>query len=156
MRFMCNTHRQQVLSEPNHAIRFWEQWMEQGQRHFHQCNWIDASHFFGCSFEISEWLIQTSNITDHRNTPLNYAERVMLSGHSLAECYKQLDEKQLELDMLIQVHNLLTYTDKHFFKTHWLMDSYLAKSLTSIRQHIKQKNKPKDHGKWNRFFQSTA
>ena len=136
MRFLCNSHREQTLSDPKQAIHYWELWMTEGEQHCQRGDWQSASHFFGCSFEVGEWLIHCLQ-NQHQNTGLNFIERMMLAGHSLAECYKKMDLNQHELDILVKVHNLLTYTNKHFIQSHWLMDSYIARSFSSIQQYSK-------------------
>lgn len=153
MRFMCHTHRIQTTANYKIAIQNWELWMSKGQKHHQQGQWQEAISFFGCSFEIAQWLIETALNTDHQNTHLSKAERMMISGHSLAECFKQLNQKQLELDILIKVHNLLALTEQQLNKKHWLLDNYLAKSLTNIRQYMKRKTGQSNisHHQWDQY-----
>lgn len=137
MHFMCTTHRQYILTDKDHAIRNWELWMAQGQQLHHKNQWQQAINYYGCSFEIGEWLLNTHQTTKHNNTLISYTERMMISGHSLAECFKQSDQKQCELDILIKVHKLLTLCGQQLPQSHWLLDNYIEKSLTNIQESMK-------------------
>ena len=108
--------------------------MADGQELYQSGSWQQAQSYYGCSFEVGEWLLQQLDENDHKNTQLNYAERMMLAGHSLAQCYKQMQHYSLELDILIRVYNHLSSHCKNLIQHHWLLDNYLAISLNAIQQ----------------------
>ncbi|MCR8923329.1 hypothetical protein NO559_11125 [Dasania sp. GY-MA-18] len=132
--FLCSTHKAHSLSSARLAISYWEIWMADGQALYQSGNWQQALSYYGCSFEVGEWLLQQLNENEHKNTRLNYAERMMLAGHSLAQCYKQMQHYSLELDILIRVHNHLSRHGTKLIGQHWLLDNYLAISLNAIQQ----------------------
>ncbi|WP_019529975.1 hypothetical protein [Dasania marina] len=143
MRFLCRQHQAQTLNSPRQAISYWETWMADGQRLYQRGHWQQAHSYYGCSFEIGEWLLQQVDSNDHKNTLLNYAERMMLAGHSLAQCYKQLQHYSLQLDMLIRVHNQLSGRCARLIQQHWLLDNYLTISCNVIQQFgSREKSRP--------------
>lgn len=90
MIFLCSTHKPTLLTSSHEAVNNWEHWMNEGQTLFRAGKWHQAVMFFGCSFEITQWLVAHLNNRKTVNTQLSYAERLMLAGHSLAECFNEL------------------------------------------------------------------
>lgn len=142
MRFLCESHRHEILNTPQIAIEHWEQWMQQARQFMQHQQWQQARSYLGCSYEIAEWLIQQSTATSASQSLsshhiIDYAERLMLSGHSLAECFRQSRLHDLELQFLLNTHNYLLSTSKPGIQQHWRLRKYLKISLSTI-EHFMQ------------------
>ena len=143
MQFLCNKHRLELLNQPNEAILQWEIWMSQARTLMEEHQWQQAYKFLGCSYEIGEWLIQHPSVQkaieqpqqpDSKQTIIfDYAERLMLAGHSLAACFKQTHAFDLELTFLLNVHRYLLTLSTPKLKQHWRLNTFLAISLKSLQ-----------------------
>jgi hypothetical protein len=102
MRFLCESHRQQLLSNQAVAEIRWDEWMEAGREAFSNKEWLVALRYLGASYELSDLLLKRAW------TPgLPCLDRFMLSGHFLAECLRHCGEIQLQRHCLLEVHHRL-------------------------------------------------
>ncbi|MDF1691910.1 MAG: hypothetical protein P1U47_06035 [Zhongshania sp.] len=99
MRFLCETHRQQLLRSQAVAEIRWDEWMEAGREALSQKDWRAALKYLGSSYELSEVLLTQCSVPD-----LAYLDRYMVSGHFLAECLRHCGELQLQRHCLLEVH----------------------------------------------------
>ena len=102
MRFLCESHRQQLLRSQAVAEIRWDEWMEAGREAFSNKEWLIALRYLGSSYELSELLLKRAAV------PLvPCLDRFMLSGHFLAECLRHCGETQLQRHCLLEVHHRL-------------------------------------------------
>ncbi len=105
MRFLCESHRQQLLRSQAVAEMRWDEWMEAGREAFSNKEWLVALKYLGSSYELSELLLKRAW------TPLlPCLDRLMVSGHFLAECLRHCGETQLQRHCLLEVHHRLLTT----------------------------------------------
>jgi hypothetical protein len=102
MQFLCSTHRDQLKSSTILAQSRWNEWMETGREAFAQRDWQAALKYFGCSFELSEMLLDSDALPVHSNI-----DRYMVSGHFLAECFGRCQNQCLQRHCLLAVHHHL-------------------------------------------------
>jgi hypothetical protein len=102
IQFLCANHRQQLLHSPIVAQARWNEWMETGREAFSQRDWLKALKFLGCSFELSELLLNQT-----RKPLLSDLDRYMLAGHFLAECFAHCGDVASQRHCLMAVHHRL-------------------------------------------------
>ncbi len=102
MRFLCESHRQQLLRNQAVAEIRWDEWMEAGREAFSNKEWLVALRYLGPSYELSDLLLKRAWAPD-----LPCLDRFMLSGHFLAECLRRCGETQLQRHCLLEVHHRL-------------------------------------------------
>jgi len=61
MRFLCNSHRQQLLNNEHQVAAIWNEWMQQGYALFEQKQWSKAFQYLGYSYEAAEWQVIKNN-----------------------------------------------------------------------------------------------
>ncbi len=143
MTFLCNHHRQQVLTEVTTALSFWEQWMQQGAKLFNQRQWHQAACYLGSSFEVAEWLlakpelVQNISNLEEKKPSLNYFDRYMIAGHHLSECLGRNGQIEAELHYLLTVHLKLLNTVKAKNYQHQPLKNHLEISLAMLGRHCK-------------------
>ncbi|CAA0102313.1 MULTISPECIES: hypothetical protein [Zhongshania] len=102
MQFLCSTHRQQLKRSRVVAENRWDEWMEAGREAFAQRDWQAALKYLGCSFELSEMLLNSEALPT-----LSNVDRYMVSGHFLAECFGRCHDRCLQRHCLLAVHHHL-------------------------------------------------
>jgi hypothetical protein len=102
MQFLCSTHRQQLKGCTMVAENRWHEWMEAGREAFAQEDWQAALKYLGCSFELSEMLLESDDLP-----VLSNIDRYMVSGHFLAECFGRCQDRCLQRHCLLAVHRQL-------------------------------------------------
>ncbi len=107
MRFICDRHREQLGQHPSLALYRWEEWLHMGQAAMEKKHWPEAIRLFGCCYELCEMTLRLQ-ADDHKNTGLSRWDRLMLSGHLLAETLGRSGMRDLERHYLIAVHHHLT------------------------------------------------
>lgn len=137
MRFLCQQHRQTVISSVDSALYFWQQWVQQGDEHFKQQQWSQAARFLGCSFEVAEWLLQQATSQPYKFKPqeLNPTSRYMLAGHQLAESLGRSGDHDLELHYLLTVHTTLLSQIKNKIIPLTALKHYLEISLAMLKRY---------------------
>ncbi|WP_372863868.1 hypothetical protein [Spongiibacter sp.] len=105
IRFLCESHRQQLQRSEAVAMQRWEEWMEAGREAYAQREWLPALRYLGCCFELSELMLATTN-----QSLLHNLDRHMLSGHYLAECFARCGDTDLQQHCLLAVHHRLLQT----------------------------------------------
>ncbi len=116
--------------------------MQQGSQCIADRQWQSATSFLGCSYELSEWLLQqpettpaTAAVNINSSTPeLSYTDRFTIAGHYLAECLGRNGDKQLELHYLLSVHLTLLNRAKSKLGQYWLLKQNLEISLTMLQR----------------------
>lgn len=137
MGFICKHHRQHVLASPPSAIKFWDQWMEQANLHLLERDWREATRYIGCSFEVSQWLLEQPELIQHESS-LSYLDRFMVSGHQLTECMGQQQQSRLELHFLLAVHIELMSRARTGNHQHWHLQYCLQRSMGRIKLYCTQ------------------
>lgn len=107
MKFLCEPHRRMMQQFPDIARARWEEWMCQGYQALKLGNWRQALMFYGCSFEISEWLLDCQ-LRESGTVDLQTLDQVMVSGHLLAESFGHDGNVAMERHYLLAVHKHLT------------------------------------------------
>ena len=102
MQFLCSTHRRQLKRCTLVAENRWDEWMEAGRQAFAQRDWQAALKYLGCSFELSEMLLEGDDLP-----ALSNVDRYMVSGHFLAECFGRCQDRCLQRHCLLAVHRHL-------------------------------------------------
>ena len=102
MRFLCESHRQQLQRSQAVAEIRWDEWMEAGREAFSNKEWLVALKYLGSSYELSDLLLKRNAVP-----LLPSLDRFMLSGHFLAECLRHCGEAQLQRHCLLEVHHRL-------------------------------------------------
>ena len=105
--FLCESHKKHFSQEPIQAKGLWKAWMEFGKMHFESGEYEKAIQFVGSSFDVAALMLDLNYHFDVAT--LNSYERLILSGHSLAECFKKVGNKQLERHYLLATHHKLMY-----------------------------------------------
>ncbi len=103
MQFLCPQHRHHLQQYPELAEQNWQAWMRHGLHAMTAENWPRAISYYGCSYEISEWQLRTCR-REFVQARLVMADRVMVSGHLLAECLGRDGDLANERHFLIAVH----------------------------------------------------
>ncbi len=99
MRFLCESHRQQLLRSQAVAEMRWDEWMEAGREAFREKDWVVALRYLGSSYELSDLLLKSA-----WTLTLPSLDRFMLSGHFLAECLRHCGEVKLQRHCLLEIH----------------------------------------------------
>ena len=107
MKFLCAPHRRMLQQFPDVAQARWEEWMNQGYDALERGDWHRAVMFYGCSFEISEWMLENGRIAPDQ-VDLKSLDQLMVSGHLLAESLGHSGDIALERHVLLAVHRWLT------------------------------------------------
>lgn len=102
IRFLCESHRQQLQRSEAVASQRWEEWMEAGREAYAQRDWVPALRYMGCCFELSELML-----SGERELALEDVDRHMLSGHYLSECFARCGDPSLQQHCLLAVHHRL-------------------------------------------------
>ena len=105
IRFLCESHREQLQQSQPVARQRWEEWMEVGREAYARRDWLPALRFLGCSFELSELMMAGNAQPDVPDL-----DRHMISGHYLAECFARCGEHDLQRHCLLAVHYRLLQT----------------------------------------------
>lgn len=108
MKFICAKHRQLLRNQPAKAHRRWQEWLDRGQMAMANKEWAMAIRFFGCCYEIAEMRLPASGTDTTFVDRLSPEDRLMLSGHLLAECFGRSGKRSLERHYLLAVHHHLT------------------------------------------------
>ncbi len=87
------------------ADQQWYDWLEQGQAAISLHQYTQAARLMGKCFELARILCNYAS--PESGGKLNHIEKLAVSGHGLAECYKHLGDKTLERQYLMQTHQLL-------------------------------------------------
>lgn len=134
MRFICNSHRQQLLNNEHQVAAIWNEWMQQGSALFEQKQWSKAFRYLGCSYEAAEWLVIEQKLIGSE-TELNHIDRFMIAGHHLAECCSKGGREDLELHFLLSVHYRLIELAKGHHAGFWPISGNLINSVNAIKRH---------------------
>ncbi|KJS09038.1 MAG: hypothetical protein VR73_03470 [Gammaproteobacteria bacterium BRH_c0] len=111
MKFLCDKHRALINQSHSQALGRWEEWMHEGSTSLEQGKLQKAISYFGCCYELSEML--TSHDPDRglesAGEKFSAMDRLMLSGHLLAESLGRSGKIQLERHYLLAVHHHITH-----------------------------------------------
>jgi hypothetical protein len=88
----------------------WYQWMVKAQKHSTGKQFQQAQYYLGCCFDLANLMIKHDSYLN--NSKLNAFEKLAVSGHGLAECLKQLNNKSRERHTLLATHFTLMKTLK--------------------------------------------
>lgn len=102
IRFLCDSHRQQLQRSEAVAALRWEEWMEAGREAYAQRDWVPALRYLGCCFELSELMLRGA-----AELLLDDLDRYMVSGHYLSECFARCGDEALQQHCLLAVHHRL-------------------------------------------------
>lgn len=101
-RFICSGCADKVASNPQFGLEHWENCMQLGVACFEKGQFKQAVEYIGASYEVA-------SIGIHGEEPvaegdLSNFDRFALSGHGLAECYRHVGNRKLELHYLLATH----------------------------------------------------
>jgi len=131
MKFLCSNHRKQLIQSPTRAVECWNQWLDTGSNLIEQQNWKRASSYFGCCYEVAEWLLAQPELLQNESE-LTYVDRYMVAGHHLAECFGRIGRHDVELHYLLTVHRcLMNYVMSQEHK-YWSLKNNLEISLLML------------------------
>lgn len=148
MKFLCEEHRELLQQSPAKALGRWEEWMRQGSASLEQSQLPMAISYFGCCYELSEMLMSTPPAHSIASPGEKYSavDRLMLSGHLLAESLGRSGNVSLERHYLLAVHHYLTrFMTRREQCPGRSLQKNLEISLLMLRRHCKQ------HGEFSGF-----
>lgn len=135
MRFLCETHRQQLLQDVNQVLSHWHEWMRQGDSFLQAEQWADAFRVLGCSFEAAEWLLFDCQ-TEQQD--FSHLKHFITAGHRLAGCCRRSGRTDLELHFLLSIHYRLIDLAKSSASEYYPLSLNLQESIQRLKQHSHQ------------------
>lgn len=136
MKFLCEHHRQRILSNPESMLDYWHQWMQVGSAMLQAGEWSRANGYLGCSFELSQEMLAKPPAQGAPD--LGCLVRFMVSGHHLAECLGRAAEPEQELHYLLTVHLELIDWVKSRRPEFWLLRQHLQISMIMLHRYCKR------------------
>lgn len=133
--FLCDMHREQLSSRPSLAVSIWDKWIQKGCECFKARDWRRALNYLGCSFELSELMLERGHDGD-RDGELRRIDRFMVSGHFLAECFARCDRVDMERHCLLKVHHRLLTDMRARPATGLSLKTNLEISLHMLERHF--------------------
>lgn len=145
MKFLCDKHRDLLQQFPSIAQARWDDWMNRGYAALESNQWSIAITHFGCCYEISEMMLAEPNERQQIDN-LSGVDRLMLSGHLLAESLGRSGNATMERHYLLAVHHHLTKPVPSRFQGAYLgLRKNLEISLLMLKRHCRM------HGEFSGF-----
>lgn len=135
MKFLCDSHRKQMLQSPGRALKQWQVLMNHGTTLISHRRWKQALPLLGSSYEIAEWLLEKPEAVCKTGEP-NYLDRYMLAASKLASCYRHTGYRDLELHVLLSSHRLLLNKARYRQSRHWAIKAHIDASVLAIQKFI--------------------
>lgn len=101
---ICSKHRPQVFQSSSSALNHWHLWMQRGLDLYHSQQYNNALVFFGCSFEVSEWLIQQS---EKSTDPFEYLPFYLNASYYFTDCLGQRGKLDVQQHYQQDIHKRL-------------------------------------------------
>ena len=135
MKFICESHRDEILQNPAHAIKHWDVLMKHGLQLLDLGDCQKAIPLMGSSYEIGEWLLSKTEIQPSGNAP-SHVDRYTLAGHHLVDCYRINGNQALELHVLLSVHRNLVLLASRQQTREWSVKANITASMYKLQRYI--------------------
>lgn len=144
MNFLCPNHRQNLRRRPGQAKDYWNQWMHRGAQARLERRWRDAVVYSGCSFELADDMLAAPELVVP-DASLFAIDRYFMAGQQLAHCLADTGQHDIELHVLLQVHQQLMTTCQSGRYRFYSLADHLSLSLQRLHRFSER------HGHFNGY-----